>query len=59
MTKRAVLFAILGAVTGGVLGAISVGALIEVTHASAHSSDDIVQRAALLWGVLGAIHGLA
>lgn len=51
MIKRAFLFAIVGSVSGALFGALSAGTLVQNT-------DGVPQRAALLWAVLGAIHGL-
>lgn len=50
MIKRAVLFCIVGALTGDFLGAVAVGALLQ-------SGSDVSQRAVLLRGILGVIHG--
>lgn len=51
MFTRAFLFAAIGAASGAFLGAVSVGALVQ-------NADGLSQRAALLWAVLGAVHGL-
>lgn len=51
MVKRAFLFAILGAISGAIFGAISAGAFVQ-------GSSSVTERAALVWAVLGMIHGL-
>ena len=51
MVKRAFLFAILGAMSGAIFGAISAGAFVQ-------GAGSVTERAALVWAALGIIHGL-
>jgi hypothetical protein len=51
MAKRVLLFVIVGAMSGAILGSISAGAF-------ARGANSVAERAAFVWAALGIVHGL-